>query len=371
MDSGGEAAETEVDKRMAGQSWGSRAARVPWLKIVLLLASLFLFLLSLMLMKTGAKSLGPLLDGRFAISNPLNSLGFGWLFAYVVMSGSPVAASALTIYDAGLLSSLGTFTMISGSRLGSSLVVLIIGIIYVLRGRDRSTSLNVGLLSFTVTGSLHLGTLIIGALLLQSAQFQAIRLPQDLSVSAITEAIFDPIVNLAALWLPSWGVFLLGLLIMLLSFNLFDRCLPQMSLDRFHLGAVSRLVYRPPVMFLLGAAITLVSFSVSVSLSLLVPLSHRGFVRRENIIPYIMGANITTFIDTLFTALLLNNPTAVSVVLAQMVGVALISLLILASVVRPYERVLLRSADWVTASNRHLAYFMFVIIIIPILLLLL
>jgi hypothetical protein len=261
--------------------------------------------------------------------------------------------------------------MISGSRLGSSLVVLIIGFIYVLRGRDRSTSLNVGLLSFTVTGSLHAGTLLIGGLLLQGGLLQAIRLPQDVAVAAVTDALFDPIVGLAEAWLPSWGVFLLGLLIMLLSFNLFDRCLPEMSLDRFHLGAVSRVVYRPPVMFLLGAAITLISFSVSVSLSLLVPLSHRGFVRRENIIPYIMGANITTFIDTLFTAVLLNNPSAVSIVLAQMIGVALVSLLLLATVIRPYERALLRFADWVTVSNHHLAYFMIVIIILPILLLLL
>jgi hypothetical protein len=111
--------------------------------------------------------------------------------------------------------------------------------------------------------------------------------------------------------------------------------------------------------------------SVSVSLSILVPLSHRGFVRRENVVPYIMGANITTFIDTLLAAVLLNNPTAFTIVLVQMVGVGLVSLLILLTVYHPYERALLRSVSWITRDNRHLAIFMVTIFVVPLLLLLL
>jgi Na+/phosphate symporter len=61
--------------------------------------------------------------------------------------------------------------------------------------------------------------------------------------------------------------------------------------------------------------------SVSVSLSILVPLSDRGFIRRENLIPYILGANITTFIDTLLASVLLDNPLAFTIVLVQMVSI--------------------------------------------------
>jgi len=39
---------------------------------------------------------------------------------------------------------------------------------------------------------------------------------------------------------------------------------------------------------------------------ILVPLTS-WFVRRENVIPYIMGANITTLIDTLLAAVLLTT----------------------------------------------------------------
>lgn len=63
-------------------------------------------------MKEGAKALTPLVRDGFNVINPANSLGFGWLFAYLVMSGSPVAAAALTFFDAGVISQVSTFTMI-------------------------------------------------------------------------------------------------------------------------------------------------------------------------------------------------------------------------------------------------------------------
>lgn len=139
-----------------------------------------------------------------------------------------------------------------------------------------------------------------------------------------------------------------------------------MAIKESQVGRVSRLVYQPMIMFLLGAAVTLVSMSVSVRFGVsCVPLSHRGFIRRENVIPYIMGANITTFIDTLLAAVLLNNPAAITVVMAQMLAVAIASLIILLTVFRRYERASLRFVHWVTIKNRNLALFMFAIFIIP------
>ena len=70
-------------------------------KLGIFATSLFLFILAIILMKEGSRGLAPLLQNQFTLNNAANSLGFGWLFAYVIMSGSPVAAAALTFYDAG------------------------------------------------------------------------------------------------------------------------------------------------------------------------------------------------------------------------------------------------------------------------------
>jgi Na+/phosphate symporter len=343
--------------------------RIAWSKVGIFIVSLFLFILAITLMKEGARDLAPLVRDRFAVTNPANSLGFGWLFAYTIMSGSPVAAAALTFYDAGVINLLSTFTMITGSRLGASFIVLFIGFIYVLRGRDRANSLGMGLLSLTVTGTTYLAGLAVGILLLTSGALDSLQLQSGALLNSATDLIFDPIAAFFLAFLPRWSLFLVGLGIIIISFNLFDKCLPQMTLKESQVGQMSRLVYRPWVMFLLGAAITMISMSVSVSLSILVPLSQRGFVRRENVIPYIMGANTTTFVDTLLAAVLLNNPPAFTVVLAEMLSITIVSILILTFIYRRYERTMLAVVNRIAASNRNLALFMFTILFIPIILL--
>lgn len=338
-------------------------------KVTLFLASLFLFILAITLMKEGARELGPLVRDLFRVSNGANSLGFGWLFAYVVMSGSPVAAAALTFFDAGIIDQMGAFAMITGSRLGASFIVLFIGFIYVLRGRNRSTSLSMGLLSLIVTGTTYLAGLIVGILLLNSGWLDPVQLQSGAVLNSATDLIFEPVAAFFLTRLPRWSLFLIGLGVIITSFNLFDKCLPQMSLKESHVGRMSRLIYRPWVMFVLGAAITLISMSVSVSLSILVPLSQRGFVRRENVIPYIMGANITTFIDTLLAAVLLDNPPAFTVVLVEMLSITIVSSIILALIYRPYNEKMLETVDWIVTDNRNLAIFMLTILVVPLILL--
>ncbi|MBP6470441.1 MAG: hypothetical protein KBE23_17410 [Chloroflexi bacterium] len=344
--------------------------RIGWGKIILFIISLFLFILGITQMKEGAKDLAPLVQNQFSVTNPANSLGFGWLFAYIVMSGSPVAAAALTFFDANVLSQMSTFTMITGSRLGASFIVLFIGFIYVLRGRNKRDSLGMGLLSLSVTGSTYIVALVVGVVLLQSGVLDQFQLQSGAILNSVTDLIFDPMVNFLLSFLPRWMLFITGLGTIMVSFSLFDRCLPEMAVKESQVGRMSRLIYRPWVMFLLGASITLISMSVSVSLSILVPLSNRGFVRRENVIPYIMGANITTFVDTLLAAVLLNNPQAFTVVLAEMASITIVSILVLAFIYRRYARAMLDFAGWVTLSNRNLSLFMLSILIVPIILLL-
>jgi sodium-dependent phosphate cotransporter len=339
-------------------------------KIAIFMVSLFLFILAIMLMKEGARGLTFLVRDTFDVSNPINSLGFGWLFAYVIMSGSPVAAVALTFFDAGVIDKLGAFTMITGSRLGASFIVLFIGFIYVVRGRNRASSLGMGLLSLTVTGTTYLIGLVIGLGMLQSGVLDNLQLRSGAVLNSVTDLIFDPITAFFIAYLPRWALFVVGLGLIMLSFSLFDRCLPEMSIKESQVGRMSRLVYRPWVMFLMGAGVTLISMSVSISLSILIPLSNRGFVRRENVIPYIMGANITTFVDTLLAAVLLDNPPAFTVVLVEMISITIVSVIILTTGYHRYERAMLDFVNWATARKRNLAIFMAIIFVVPIILVL-
>lgn len=345
-------------------------ARIRFDKVGLFLVSLYLFILAILLMKEGARSFAPWIQQAASINNPANSMGFGWLFAYIIMSGSPVAAAALTFFDSGAIGKLSAFAMITGSRLGAGFIVLLIGFLYVLRGRDRATSLSMGLLSLSITWSTYVPAYFLGCLLLETSWLDAVQLQRGALLQSLTDILVSPISNFLQGLFPTWLIFLLGLGVIYLSFHLFDKCLPQVAIKDSQVGWASRVVYRPLVMFLFGALITLLSMSVSISLSILVPLSNRGFIRRENVIPYIMGANITTFIDTLLAAVLLGNPPAFTIVLVEMVTVSIISLIVLVFFYNQYQHMILKFISWITGRKINLGLVLAAILLIPILLLL-
>lgn len=349
-----------------------RRLRSPWLtKPFWALVGLFVFILALELLKQGARQYGAAVIGLLDISSPANALGFGWLLAYLFLSGSPVAAIAVTLFAAGTTDALMTFTMITGSRLGASLIVLVTGFIYYLRGHQRSASIAIGVLALLTTAAIYLPALVLGFWILNSGIITPPSLTADAPLNGILDLVYDPIMAaVKSLGLPGWVLLLAGVGTLLLAFSLLDRALPAMHAERSAFQRIGVLVYRPTAMFLLGAGVTAITQSVSVSIGILVPLSARGLVRRENTLPYIMGANITTFIDTLVAALVTGGAAAFTIVLIEMVCVTIFSVLVLVINYRGFASTLLRLQEAIIADNRRLALFLGVMFIIPLLLLL-
>jgi Na+/phosphate symporter len=354
----------------------SRRVRRPalpgWLRIMLFsVVGLFFFILALQLLKQGAKVYGGQIIQFLRIDGPANTLGFGWLLAYIFLSGSPVAAIAVSFFAGGTISNLQAFTMITGSRLGASFIVLFVGFIYYLRGHQRSASVAIGVLALLTTAAIYLPALALGYWLLTSGLLSALQMNADTPVASFIDRVYGPILDLIKLWgVPGWLEFLGGIGALLLAFSLLDRALPEMNAERSGFQRIGKLVYRPLAMFLLGAAVTSVTLSVSVSLSILVPLSAKGLVRRENTLPYIMGANITTFIDTLVAALIQGGPAAFTIVLVEMISVTILSLLALFLFYRLFERGILGLQELIIRDNRTLGVFLCIMLIVPLILLL-
>lgn len=343
--------------------------RIHLLKIVYALAGLCVFILALQLLKAGARQLAPVLEDLALLQTPLQALGLGWLGAYLVLSGSPVAAAALGLFNGKVITELQTFMMINGSRMGSSFIVLFVGFLYMMRGNESKRSLSIGLLTTLTTWTTYIPAMLLGSYLLNSGALSALHFSASAELASFVDAVFNPIVSWITSWAPGLLIFVIGVLVILLAFNLIDRALPELKLTGDEFGEAPNLLFRPIVMFLIGSAITAVSMSVSVSVSLLVPLSARGYIRRENVIPYIMGANITTFIDTLVASLFMNNPASFTIVLVEMLSVSIVSLLIMVFIYRAYERQILNLANRITATRRGFNLFMILLIGIPLVLL--
>jgi Na+/phosphate symporter len=323
------------------------------------------FIVALILMKEGAKPLAPLVRNHFSVDSPASALGFGWLSASLALSGSPVAATALAFLDAQVLTPIEAFAMIAGSRLGAAFIVLLVGFIYLLRGQQREVSLGAGLLSLLVTQTTYIPVLALGFFILSRGWLQDWQVQAEQVVHSPLDQVIDPMVAAVQRFMPAWILFPVGFVLIVFSLRLFDRILPDLHLKESNLGQVHHLLYRPVVTFALGAAITSLTMSVSVSLSLLVPLSARGYIRRENIIPYILGANITTFDDTLIAAALLANPSAVTVVLVQMFSVSVVSLITLLVGFRYYERFLNGLVSRIGQRRSYLLIYILLILCIP------
>lgn len=339
-------------------------------RTVFALIGLLVFVLALELLKRGAAGYGRTLITWLDISSAANALGFGWLLAYIFLSGSPVAAVAVAFFASGTIDGLQTFTMITGSRLGASFIVLFVGFLYHLRGHRRAASVSIGVLALLTTAAIYLPALALGYWLLSSQLIGVISASADSPLSSVIDLVVDPIVAILASILPEWSLLIAGALALLGAFSLLDRAIPDIPGGQTVFGKAGQLLYRPWAMFLLGAAITSFTLSVSVSLSMLVPLTVRGIIRRENALPYIMGANITTFIDTLVAALIVGGAAAFTIVLVEMTCVAFFSLLALLLFYRPFARVLLGLQEWIVSSTPRLISFLGVMLIVPLLLLL-
>ncbi len=333
-------------------------------KLLLACLALFLFLVSLETIRSSAAGVGPILL-LLRADGILNLFGLGWLMAYGVLSGSPVAAVSLGLFGAGAIQDTEALGMIAGSRFGAAFVVLLFGAIAYYRQRRKIITVATGILSLLVTWTIYAPATLMAFGLLSSRSLDWVRLTTPGVVLNLQGAIVKAIVGPVAALLHPFLLFLAGVGLLLGAFNLFDRALPELNPNHGRFRQIADIIYRPKVMFLLGIAITCLTLSVSVSVGLLVPISAKGYVRRENIIPFVMGANISTFIDTLFVALLVGNPRAGAIVLAEMVSVSIVSLIVLAFFYKPYGRFLEAALEAATRSPRSFAAFLGMTMAIP------
>ncbi len=336
-------------------------------RIARFLVALFLFVGALQLMKTGASGLDILQDEGVLVKNAGSTLGLGWLGALIVLSGSPIAATALTLVKAGedaaaagatdVFTETQGFTMLTGSRLGAAFVVLVVAVLYALRGGEgeRVKPVSTAVMALSTTALIYLPAMFFGLALLRWKPFHELELTFPNQFKDLLDLIYGGMLDRVETW-PSVVVFLLGLGVLLVSFKLIDTVLPSFDPDHFD-ERRTRLLRSKWGMFGLGSLVALVTMSVSVALTVLVPLVAKKYVKREDILPYIMGANITTLGDTMLAAFALDSPGAVRIVIAEVIVTSVISVVLLAFFYPQTRRVIWKFQRQMVKSKPRLAMF--------------
>jgi solute carrier family 34 (sodium-dependent phosphate cotransporter) len=313
------------------------ALRIVWWLARFALA-LFVFVGALQLMKTGAARLDLLSTGGFLVKNAASTLGLGWVMALMVLSGSPIAATSLTLVAAGEQAAAGTqhfteiqgFTMLTGSRLGAAFVVLVTAVVFAIRGGKgrRRAPLSTAVICLVTTAIVYVPAAFIGFGILKWDRFHALEPTFGGTFADVVDLVYGDLVREAKEF-PSGLVFLAGLGALLLAFKLIDSVMPTLDSGTVE-GSRARYLTRKWPMFALGSAVALITMSVAIALTVLVPLVAKNYVKRSNIIPYIMGANITTLGDTMLAAFALNSPGAARIVIAEVIATSTLSIILLA-----------------------------------------
>lgn len=333
------------------------------------LGALILFLVGLQFVKGGVAGLAPKLDVWLPvlIRDAPSALGAGWLAAYVLFNGSVVAAIGLTFYEAALVPASHLLLVIFGSRLGAAGIVLIVGLADLVHNRSLTVrrASEVGILTFLVT---H--TTGIPALLLAFALIGAGSLKADAAAEQAPSWAF-PIphpIEQAAEALVSWtgpiGALAAGVLLLLAALRLVNHVFVEADFDdlrtRYRRVLKSRWIAAG-----IGCALTTLTTSIAFSLGVVVPIYNRGFLRRREIIPYILGANVGTFVDTLAVSLFIERTGSLDVVLLATGSTVLVTLPVLL-LFGPYRSAIERLTDAVMRRPRSFAVFLIALVAVPI-----
>ena len=329
-------------------------------------AALFFFVGALQLLKTGAQALDVLNENGILVRNAGSTLGLGWLGALLVLSGSPIAATALALVAGNAISETQGFTMLTGSRLGAAFVVLVVASVYALRGGsgERLKPVSTAVMALSTTALIYLPAAAIGLTLLRWGPYSRLDLEFPHQFGDLIDFVYGGLLARVE-DIHELLVFGLGLALLLFSFKLIDAVMPELNEETLGARRVEWLKRKWP-MFALGSFVALITMSVSVALTVLVPLVAKRYVKREDIIPYIMGANITTLGDTMLAAFALHSAAAVRIVLAELIATSILSVVLLAFF---YPQ--LRSGIWsfqrqIVKSRTRLAAFTAGLFVLPI-----
>lgn len=332
------------------------------------LISLALFLFGVQLLGTATEAAAVPL-GRFFdryVAGDVRALGVSWVATYALTNGSVVAALAVSLFDAGVVTATQLYLMVAGSRLGAAAIVVFVGALDYLQKRRYSVgkAISLGLLTFLLTHSVYLPATLVGYLLLPWFRTAFADVGGHLELTFQPLSVLEPATTAivdAVGAAPGFGV---AVLVLFGSLNLFDRVLKRVDTEWLR-QRVFRRFRRRWVSLGLGVLVTGITTSVAFSLGVIVPLYNRGYLERREVVPYVLGANIGTLFDTVVVAVVLESPEAVAFVLALLVvgtAVTLVELLWFSVYFDAIEGFHTRLVD----DRRALAAFLVSLVLVPV-----
>jgi sodium-dependent phosphate cotransporter len=298
------------------------------LRLLAIVALLFIFLIGVKGMGDGFQSLGRnLLDAFFtATSNPFVSLMVGILGTTLVQSSSVSTSMIVALVAApeNPLPVANAVPMIMGANIGTTVTNTIVSLAHMGRPDEFRRAFAVAtchdffnFLAVAVLLPLEVTTHYLQrtAEFLSSALGDITGVTYESPLKSVLQGVLAPVKNLAQALFESkqaQGVMLIGISAALIFVALFllvkvMRSAVQSRVEVFLTRALGK---NAVLAIIVGAIVTVMVQSSSITTSLLVPLAGAGIVTLEQAFPVTIGANIGTTITALLASMAASGPNA-------------------------------------------------------------
>lgn len=297
-------------------------------RLLLLLALLYLFILSITLLGGSFKLFGKeFAEAIFrTTSNPLVGLMIGVLATSVIQSSSTTTSIIVGLVGSGMVPFEAAIPMVMGANIGTSVTNTIVSLASISRGdefrRAFSGSIvhdffNVCAVLVLMPLQVYFDVIGISAHYVEHLFFGFGGVKFASPLAAVTKPVAKEIILL--LGNKAWLSAALAFVMLFIALRYIVKVLKSMVLSRverfFH-----RYIFRTPVLgFVLGIFLTVLVQSSSITTSLVVPLIGAGVLRLDQIYPYVLGANIGTTITAFLASFVTGSSEAVSVAFAHLI----------------------------------------------------
>jgi len=290
---------------------------------------LYLFLLSINMMGEALKGMDP--DDSFktrlikTVDNPFLGLFAGILLTSIIQSSSATTSITVTMVGSGFLSIRNAIPIVMGANIGTTITNTIVAIACVGRrdefrrafaGATLHDFFNIFLvvLLFPIemsTRYLERSAKILASLVTRGDYALAAK-PKGLAhfifkpVSHWVHGIFVDRLGVPV-FVAGWLQLALALLLLFTSLYFFSKIVRRLLQDKLENVFDTVLFKKSGVTFLLGAIITAVVQSSSITTSLIVPLAGAGIISLQQIFFFTMGANVGTTVTAILASLAVSE----------------------------------------------------------------
>jgi sodium-dependent phosphate cotransporter len=338
-----------------------------WLGVILLAIVLYFFLTSIDLISGSFKLMGKdMATQLFAYtSNPFSGLLTGLLATSLVQSSSTTTSLIVGLVAGGTVTIEQAVPMVMGANVGTSITNTIGATVH---DFFNLMAVAVFLPLEISTGFLHrLATLLQEFLIgTEVGEFHS---PIKAAIKPLASFVKHTVTDLVEPRTVAAVILLvIGLALLITSLSYLVRLMRSLLMGQVEVLLHDYLFKHPLRGILVGAAITILVQSSSVTTSLTVPLLAAGIVRVETIFPFILGANVGTTITALLASMATGSVAALTVALCHVLfnifGITLLY---------PFRSIPIRAATMLGALTLRsrwwaFAYILGVFFIIPVVL---